>query len=125
VLALEQASGFGRYAAEHHVVAINHMPLPLHTPGGGDKRTHWTDPFQPRSKDGKPKGYMRLAVLSSSRQTSGCCRLQFCQAPTKIEIGVNWGWHVSYQNCALLPVLIANPPWHPPCAAEVPIRHTI
>jgi hypothetical protein len=40
VLPLEQAGGFGRHAAEHHVFGINDMPLPLHTSGSGDKRTH-------------------------------------------------------------------------------------
>ena len=40
VLALQQARGFGRDAAEHLALGVNHVPLPLDTAGSGNKRTH-------------------------------------------------------------------------------------
>ena len=71
VLALEQAGRLGRDPAEDLAFGVDDVPLPLHTAGSGNKRTHEI-PFgvrrgsadyrsmrgcQPRSKDGKPKGY--------------------------------------------------------------------
>ena len=83
VLALQQAGRLGRDAAQDLALGVDDVPLPLHTAGSGNKRTHG-DPFrpslklradtpqrgaggQPLSKDGKPKGYRRLAELSRRR----------------------------------------------------------
>ena len=73
VLALQETRRFGRHPAEDQVLGVDDVPLPLHTAGSGNKRTH-ENPFglrsgnalppnavgaggQPFSKDGKPKGY--------------------------------------------------------------------
>src|SRR4249920_3194153 len=44
VLALQQTRCFGRYPSEDLTRGVNHVPLPLHTAGGGNKRTH-RNPF--------------------------------------------------------------------------------
>jgi hypothetical protein len=77
VLTLQQARRFGRHPSEDQVLGVDDVPLPLHTAGSGNKRTH-EDPFdlsnlspwlqtappepigaasQPLFQDGKPKGY--------------------------------------------------------------------
>ncbi len=40
MLALQEARRFGRDPAEHHFLGVDNMPLPPHTSGSGDKRTH-------------------------------------------------------------------------------------
>jgi hypothetical protein len=40
VLALEQFGGFRRHAAEDLAFGVDNVPLPLHTAGSGNKRTH-------------------------------------------------------------------------------------
>ena len=49
--------------------------------------------------------------------------LQFCHLPTKTEIRGNAGCRATYQNCAVLPVLIAISPWHSACARGLPKSH--
>ena len=57
VLALQQARGFGRHPAEHLPVGVDDVPLPVHSSGSGNKRTH-----------GSLSAFLRLA-----QRTPPCC----------------------------------------------------
>ena len=70
VLALEQARRLGRHPAEHQALGVNDMPLPLHTSGSGNKRTH-RNPFRPpRERSGRHATEARAQAVSLSQRTA-------------------------------------------------------
>ena len=69
VLALEEARGLRRHPPEDLALGVDDVPLPLHTSGSGNKRTHG-NPFDLLESCSRPPAQTHVQVVSSCQRTA-------------------------------------------------------